>query len=281
MMLVAGFGISLPLHEVLHRHIRFSYRIENDMHMDVACGIMTVRVGADDYLMPGKILPGKIHGKRLSQFRGQSVFVPVPRVEADDVMVGFDIFPILIFVEEGIGGFALPSESEGVTAYALDQKLVTGYLISILMGFMSIITADADSAILGLIGMFAVLLWFSFSGNESMKRFLEILLIMLLSWRAAGFLQLAFPDKSAKTNSIMRFGSMDQRMWTVIAAVAVFYVLLQVITRKGSAVMMCIASYFFHNIFCYQRITCTPFIFVIFAAGMNIIRNNGLYSVHQ
>ena len=131
MMLVACLGISLSLHEVLHRHIRFSYGIENDMHMDVACGVMTVRVGADDYLMSGKIPFCKIHGKRLNPFGGQTVFIPVPRVEAYNVMVGFDIFPILVFVKEDIGGFALSSKSEGVTAYALNQKFVTGYLISI------------------------------------------------------------------------------------------------------------------------------------------------------
>ena len=39
------------------------------------------------------------------------------------------------------------------------------------------------------------------------------------------------------------------------------------------AVLMCIASYFFHNMFCYQRLTCTPFIFVFIAVGMGIVRN--------
>ena len=100
------------------------------MHMDVACGVMTVRVGADNYLMPGEILPGKIHGKSLGAFRGQPILIPVTWIEAYDVMVGFNIFPVLVFVEEGIGGFALSSESEGVIAYALNQKFVTGYLIS-------------------------------------------------------------------------------------------------------------------------------------------------------
>ncbi len=99
--------------------------------MDVACGVMTVRVGADDYLMPGEILPGKIHGKSLGAFRGQPILIPVTWIEAYDVMVGFNIFPVLVFVEEGIGGFTLSSESEGVTANALDQKFVTGYLTSI------------------------------------------------------------------------------------------------------------------------------------------------------
>lgn len=340
-------------------------------------------------------------------------------------------------------GYLMTVFPVGVYLYWSTEKkgLRIGSLFYLIIGFMSIITADADSAILGLIGMFAVLFWFSFRDNESMKRFLEILLIMLLSWRAAGLLQSVFPDKSADTDSIMKFGSLDQRMWLVITVLAVLYVLLQVMTRKSRsfsvssmkalrniltaalpvmiilgivyiilntgnylpdfisfgkdankhesylvyndywgnyrgihwntafktmahtlkddlprfilgagpdeynevlyhycadelnaflgkrqivcahnetitqfvnggilgglaylgifisafvlsaknsdkhseliAVMMCIASYFFHNIFCYQRITCTPFIFVIFGAGMNIIRNNGSYSVHQ
>ena len=44
-------------------------------------------------------------------------------------------------------------------------------------------------------------------------------------------------------------------------------------------IMMCIASYFAHNFFCYQRITCTPFIFVFIAAGISIIRYDGLISI--
>ena len=46
-------------------------------------------------------------------------------------------------------------------------------------------------------------------------------------------------------------------------------------------IMMCIASYFAHNFFCYQRITCTPFIFVFIAAGSSIIRYDGLISISE
>ena len=121
MMLVARMGISFTLHEVLHRYICFPYRIENDMHMDIAGGVMPVRMCADDYLMPGEIPFCEIHCKSLGAFCGQAVFITVSRIEAYDVMVSFDIFPFLVFMKKCIRGFALSPESKGITVYAIYQ----------------------------------------------------------------------------------------------------------------------------------------------------------------
>ena len=35
----------------------------------------------------------------------------------------------------------------------------------------------------------------------------------------------------------------------------------------------CISSYFFHNIFCYQQVTCTPFVFILIAIAEKMHKN--------
>ncbi len=306
--------------------------------------------------------------------------------------------------------------------------------VFIVIGFMSIITQNSDSALLGLVGMYAVLFWFSFMGNRYMKSFLEIILIMLLSWKTIGYIQSTRPELKERMRDMMLFGTQSNIMWVLITGVAVLYIVLLLLIRnkkdfdvsslkifrnimmglfflsiilvilyiilntkgllpeslsfgKGAdgkksslffdnswghdrglfwtismkaflatlkddiptfifgagpdefreitvhycedmtskmntvlncahnewldryvnggilggtaylgifissfvimfrkaeehpelvAVLLCSAAYFFHNIFCYQRLTCTPFIFVFIAAGISIVRNGGM-----
>ena len=320
-----------------------------------------------------------------------------------------------------------------------NKKLKLASLLYMILGYGTIITMDADSVFLGLLGMYSVLFWFSFDENRHMKNFLEIILIMLLTWRVTGFMQLAWPDKAKSVGSIMRFLSQNALVWPLIIVVGILYGLLMYSMKKGGkfeisslkiirilafillflsialmivyiylntkgllpeslsfgrdaspgenylyfneywgnhrginwmvtfktfftvlkedfprflfgagpdefyemvyvycgeelnrvygnlqlicshnewltqlinggllgavtylgifvaafvrcakkvsshpelvAVLMCIASYFAHNIFCYQRITCTPFMFAILAAGISIVKNDGLISI--
>ena len=325
--------------------------------------------------------------------------------------------------------------------YTSDKRIKIASFAFMLIGFLTIITQNADSAFLGLIGMYGVLFWFSFDETKRMKAFLEILLTMLISWRIAGFLRKAFPDRAKGVGKIMTFFSENNLLWIVIAVVAILYALILISEKKGKiidissfkiirtviyilavagviavvlyiilntkgllpdpisfvkdaiaqesylyfneywgnhrgiawttsiktmictftddpvrfilgcgpdefhemvykycaeelnaiynekqlicshnewlcqfvnggilggitylgifisafvlgaknykkhpeliGIMMCIASYFAHNFFCYQRITCTPFIFVFIAAGISIIRYDGLISISE
>jgi hypothetical protein len=67
--------------------------------MNVTAFVMTVCVGTDKGLMAGKILSGIFHAKLLGTFPGKPVFVTVFRVEADNVMMGFDLIVPPVFVE--------------------------------------------------------------------------------------------------------------------------------------------------------------------------------------
>ena len=73
------------------------------MHMDVAGLVMPVRVGADDSLMTGKLLPAKPLPKLLRLIHAQAVVGAVPWIKADDVMVALDVLTLLIFSIAEVG----------------------------------------------------------------------------------------------------------------------------------------------------------------------------------
>ena len=101
-VLAPGTGIAVTLHKILPLHIVFPQAVDDDMHMDVAAAIVPVRVGADKGLMSGEIFPAIFQPKPLCLLPGQPALITVFRVEADDVVVGFDLVISSVFVEAGV-----------------------------------------------------------------------------------------------------------------------------------------------------------------------------------
>ena len=95
-VLASGFRVGGSVHVGQQRHIFDPQTVDDDMHMDVAGLVMPVRVGADDSLMTGKLLPAKPLTKLLRLVHGQPIVRAVPWVKADDVMVALDILALLI-----------------------------------------------------------------------------------------------------------------------------------------------------------------------------------------
>lgn len=60
-------------------------RIDNDMHMNVAGVVVSVRVGADNGLVSGELCFAKFFAQRLRLINSQTVVRSVPWVKADDV----------------------------------------------------------------------------------------------------------------------------------------------------------------------------------------------------
>ncbi len=110
------------------------------------------------------------------------------------------------------------------------RKISFAYLA---IGFMTAITQDSDSAFFALGATLLTLFCFSFRENRSMKRFLEILLIMLLSWRVVGFLQMAFPEKAVQLGGLMNFGSQNPLMWIPIIILAAVYFVFSKNDKEG------------------------------------------------
>ncbi len=105
--------------------------------------------------------------------------------------------------------------------------------VYLVIGFMTAITQDSDSAFFALFATYLTLFSFSFRENKRMERFLEILLIMLLSWRVIGILQILFPDKAVELGDLMKFGSQNLLMWIPIAVLIAIYVLFVKKDRAG------------------------------------------------
>ena len=72
--------------------------VYDDMHMNVASVIVSVRVGADNGLVSGEMFSTKLLAQFLRPVYGQAVVCPVPWVKADDIVVAFHIFPFLVFL---------------------------------------------------------------------------------------------------------------------------------------------------------------------------------------
>ena len=99
----SSFRIGGSVHVGQQRHIFDPQTVDDDMNMDVAGLVMPVRVGADDSLMTGKLLPAKPLAKLLCLVHGQPVVRAVPWVKADDVMVALYILFLLILAIAEVG----------------------------------------------------------------------------------------------------------------------------------------------------------------------------------
>ena len=98
-----GAGVCRSVHVRQERNFLYPQRIDNNMHMDIAAVVVSVRVGADNGLVSGKLLPAKFLAQRLRPVYGQTVVHRVPWVKADNVVVAFYIFPLLVLPIAEIG----------------------------------------------------------------------------------------------------------------------------------------------------------------------------------
>ena len=65
--------------------------------MNIATAVVSVGMGADDGLMTRKVFLAEFLSKTLRQIYGQSVVGNIFRVKRNDIVMTFDIFPLLIF----------------------------------------------------------------------------------------------------------------------------------------------------------------------------------------
>ena len=112
---IAGPAVTPPLHKFLWLHIQFPHTVDNDVDMNIATAIMAIHVDADKSLVPGKEAVGKFQAESLGFLSGQSGIFFIPGIKADDIVVGFNIFPFLVFVIVGIKLLAFFIKREWMT----------------------------------------------------------------------------------------------------------------------------------------------------------------------
>ena len=111
------------------------------------------------------------------------------------------------------------------------RKLSFAYVV---LGSMTLITQGSDSAFYAIIAIVSSLFYFSFMENKYLVRWLEIMLIMLLSWRVIGFLQMAFPDAAVDPGTLMIFGSQNPLLWLVIVILAAVWFFARKADRENN-----------------------------------------------
>lgn len=81
--------------------------------------------------MTWKVLPGIFHTKRLRPFAGQTALVTISRVEADDVVMGFDVSFFLVLMITGVELLTFNIKGKRITVDAVHIIFFTHNLIAI------------------------------------------------------------------------------------------------------------------------------------------------------
>ena len=102
-VLAPGFGVRWSVHVGQQGYFLNPQGIDNDMHMNIAAVVVSVRVGAYQGLVSGEMRLTKSLAQFLRPVYGQSVVRPVPWVKGNDVVMAFHIFPLLVFAVPQIG----------------------------------------------------------------------------------------------------------------------------------------------------------------------------------
>lgn len=90
-VLVSCHTIAGPIHKIFAFYIQFPNAVDDDMTVNIPSTVIAVAVSADDHLMTGKSLPGKLHAELLRMLRSQPVFIAVVRIKTDDIVMSFDL----------------------------------------------------------------------------------------------------------------------------------------------------------------------------------------------
>lgn len=105
-------------------------------------------------------------------------------------------------------------------------RILTGIVVA--LGFGSLCTAHSDSGYVAYVLILMVFFWFSLESNKKFARFLEIVLVGLVSFRIIGSMQLCFPEKLiqliAEDQKISFFITQSNFMEAMLLIVAVIYI---------------------------------------------------------
>ena len=109
-VLLARFPVARLVHEGLPFHGADAQAADDDVDVDVPGTIVTVRVGADDGGMTGKVVLAELQAEGLRPFHGQAVLYCVLRIKTYNIMMGLHILPPAVLAVLAVGNQAGHSE---------------------------------------------------------------------------------------------------------------------------------------------------------------------------
>ncbi len=94
-----------------------------------------------------------------------------------------------------------------------------------ILGYMTLVTQNSDSAYLSIIAILFVLFYLSFDGYQERKRFWETLLIMLFSFKVIGLLQFLFKNHTIALDFLSMKMSQGYLTTILFILVVLYYIL--------------------------------------------------------
>lgn len=90
----------------------------------------------------------------------------------------------------------------------------------VLLGGVTMIAQNSDSALLAYGAIYLILFWVSFDDNIRMRRFIESLVLLFAGWKIMGILQVVFADRVVELSGLMRALSIGPISWVLLAVTA-------------------------------------------------------------
>lgn len=114
---------------------------------------------------------------------------------------------------------------------SLIKRILSGAYV--LLGAVTMIAQNSDSAFLAYLTIYLVLFVASFEDNVRMERFLESLCLLFCGWKIMGVLQVAFEDRVLVLSELMRFLSIGVMPWVLFAVSFALYIACRKLVSGG------------------------------------------------
>ncbi len=106
------------------------------------------------------------------------------------------------------------------------------YALYIMIGSMSLVTQDSDSAYIALGAALLTLFVFALNSNNYFIRYFQLIVLILLSFRLVGILQLVFRDRAVMPGELSQFFSMGMPMLVFTIIMVVLYLIYSMFQIK-------------------------------------------------
>lgn len=111
----------------------------------------------------------------------------------------------------------------GVFWASKDKKIRIWSGTFTMLAFLTLFSQNSDSAYMALLGFLMVFFWFSVCSLERMRRFMDVLLMLVGSTRILNILFLIHPNDELSLDTLSNFAINNNLMWIIFVAVALIW----------------------------------------------------------